>query len=375
MIRQPANDSPIGVAMKRQTFMALLLALLVSGAWIAPVTSQSQKKKTQPTVDPATLVWPGPPEKPRVRFVAAITGGEDVKGKAKVSLVERLAGRSPARDQMRLQKPYGVAVDKAGRVLVADSAQRAVLVFDRDNKQTSQWRGSSQFPLSVPVGLALDAQGRLFVSDSSQGLVVVFSPQGAPVAAFGKGTLVRPGGMAVDATRHRLYVADAKLNQVLAFDTESLARVRTIGAEVTGKPKEFPGGTFSGATNVAVDAQGRVYVTDTFNCRIQVFDADGAFLRSIGSQGTRPGSFIRPRGIAIDSEGHLYVADAAFNNFQVFTSEGKPLMFVGASGDQPGQFLLPAGMAVDSQDRIYVTEQRLEGGRLQIFQYLAETRE
>jgi DNA-binding beta-propeller fold protein YncE len=359
--------------MELRTAGALLAAVLLLGIRTAPAAAQSQKKTQQQTVDPSSLVWPGPPEQPRIKFVAAIGGAEDVKGKTKLSFVERLAGRSPARDQTRLKRPYGVAVDNTGRIFVADAVQRAVLVFSRENKQASQWRGSGQFPLSQPVGVAFDDQARLFVSDSYQGLVVVFSPQGTPVAAFGKGVLARPGGMAVDITRHRIYVTDAKLNRVFVFDTSSFAQVRTIGAETAGTGKEFPGGVFSGVSNVAVDAEGRVYVTDTFNCRIQVFDADGAFLRSLGSQGTRPGSFIRPKGIAIDREGHLYVADAAFNNFQVLNPDGKPLMFVGAAGEQPGQFVLPTGMAIDSQDRIYVTEQGLDGGRLQIFQYLAQT--
>ena len=64
------------------------------------------------------------------------------------------------------------------------------------------------------------------------------------------------------------------------------------------------------------------------------------------------------------------MVDAAFNNFQIFSPEGQVLMFVGTAGEDPGQFLLPAGIFIDHEDRIYVTEQRLGGGRLQIFQYL-----
>ena len=350
-----------------------MVALLFGGTFL-PAAAQSKvdSKAGQATVDPASLVWPGPPEKPRVRFVTAVTGEHDVTGPVKLSWVDRLAGKKPARERLRLSKPYGVAADPAGRVYVADGALRAIVVIDHAGKQTTLWMGNGQFPLSVPMGLAFDGQQRLFVSDAYRGQIVVFSPDGRPVAGFGQGTLGRPGGMAVDAARNRLYVADAKASQVFVFNTSTLELERTIGVKWSGKPKRFTDGMLAGPTNVAVDSRGSVYVVDTIGCKIQVFDADGRFLRSLGSQGVEPGRFIRPKGIAIDSQDHVYVADSAFNNFQILTPDGQPLMFVGAGGDQPGQFMLPAGLYIDSRDRVYVTEQRLDGGRLQIFQYLAD---
>jgi DNA-binding beta-propeller fold protein YncE len=157
---------------------------------------------------------------------------------------------------------------------------------------------------------------------------------------------------------------------VLTFDLKTFRLLKAFGG--TSKSGEFEPGTLSGPTNIALDAAGRVYVADTWNCRIQVFNPDGRFLRTFGSQGARPGQFVRPKGVGVDSEGHVYVADAGFSNFQIFTPEGKPLMFVGSAGDAPGQFMLPAGMAVDHQNRIYITEQRPEGSRLQIFEYLPD---
>lgn len=354
--------------------IALLTLVVLCGPGAAGsvgVQTRKAKAPATPAVDVENLVWPGPPERPRVRFVAAIRGSADLQGKVKLSFIERMAGRSPARDQ-RLQKPYGVAVDNKGRIFVADGAQRAVVVFDREHRKVDLWRGTAQFPLALPVAVAFDGKGQLFVADSSRGQIVVFAPDGKAVAAFGRDVIGRPGGLAIDAGRRRLYVADAKLDRVFVFDVETFAIQLTIGEPARSDTVEFGGGVFSGASNVAVDAAGRIYVTDTFNCRIQVFDPAGNFLRSIGSQGTRPGQFIRPKGIALDSEDHLYVVDAAFNNFQVLASDGSPLMFVGASGEQPGHFLLPAGLAIDRQDRIYVTEQAIDGGRLQIFQYLGD---
>lgn len=114
-----------------------------------------------------------------------------------------------------------------------------------------------------------------------------------------------------------------------------------------------------------------VYVADTGNCRIQILDSTGRFVRGFGAQGDRPGEFIRPKGIALDSEGHIYVADAEFNNFQIFSAEGQPLLAVGVLGADPGQFALIAGLHIDAKDRIYTTE--MFHGRVQVFQYIAQS--
>lgn len=355
--------------MKRRS-VAVLLGMLCASS-LLPAAPGSGKRKEKPKSEaPVALVWPGPPAQPRIRFVEAITAAEDVTGRVKRSFVERLAGNSPQREEVRLSKPYGVAVDAAGRIYVADPAQRSILIFNREAHTFARWKGNGQFPLLLPMGLAFDGEGRLFVSDSFGAQVVVFDSTGKPVAGFGKDTFKRPGGLAIDVRRGRLYVADAKLNRIFFFDLRTFRLLKAIGGQSTsGNPEP---GRFSAPTNLALDSGGRLYVTDTFNCRIQVFDPEGKFVRAIGTQGAQPGNFVRPKGIAIDSEDHLYVVDAGFSNFQILTPEGKPLLFVGAMGDRPGEFLLPAGMAIDRNDRIYVTEQRLNGGRLQVFQYLSE---
>jgi streptogramin lyase len=101
---------------------------------------------------------------------------------------------------------------------------------------------------------------------------------------------------------------------------------------------------------------------------VEVFSAEGKFVRRIGRQGTRPGEFVRPKGVAYDKEGHLWVVDAAFNNFQIFTPDGKVLMFVGAYGQNPGEFNLPTDIYIDRNNRVYVSDSL--NARVQIFQFL-----
>lgn len=220
----------------------------------------------------------------------------------------------------------------------------------------------------MPVGVAVDSDDRLFVSDAVLHAVICFSPTGQPIANFGTTALGRPGGIAIDRQRNRLYVVDAKESRIAVFDTTSLKFVGYFGRP--SPPGRRDNGTFLSPTNAAVDRDGYIYVADTGNSRVQILDPTGEFLRAFGTQGDSPGEFIRPKGIAVDSEGHVYVADAEFNNFQILTPEGVPLLAVGTLGGDPGQFALVAGLYIDSEDQIYTTE--MFQGRIQVFQYIPQ---
>jgi len=67
--------------------------------------------------------------------------------------------------------------------------------------------------------------------------------------------------------------------------------------------------------------EGNVYVTDTLNNRVEIFDADGKFISAFGKSGDGPGHFARPKGIAIDRDGHIWVVDAVQQRVQVFDTE------------------------------------------------------
>jgi DNA-binding beta-propeller fold protein YncE len=121
---------------------------------------------------------------------------------------------------------------------------------------------------------------------------------------------------------------------------------------------------------VAVDGDGNLYVTDMYNNRVEVFDADGKFIRQWGKQGDRPGTFSRPKGIAIDADGHVWVADAVQDILQCYTADGQFLMWMGGHGLFPGQFRALAGLYIDKNNRIFTAEQY--PGRVQMFRYFTD---
>jgi DNA-binding beta-propeller fold protein YncE len=352
----------------RNCLRVLHASLILYLLFPASVLSAGSKKQREEQVDTSKLVWPQPPQPRRIAFVAQITGVDDVVGVPKRSWVDRAAGARPPAPRQALKSPYGVAVDSKGQVYVADAANRTVFVFNLELKRVERRGDRPPARLTVPIGLAIDDQDHLFVSDASLHQITCFRPDGEVLAVFGLDDLQRPAGLALDNRLHRLYVADAKANRLAIFDSTSFRLLQQIGG--TSTPGKAEPGTFSAPSNVAVGADGQVYVTDTWNQRVQVFDSAGKFVRTFGRHGVTPGDFVRPKGIALDSQGHIYVADAEFNNFQVLASDGSPLLAVGDYGTNPGQFALIAGMAIDKFNRIYVTDQW--HGRLQVFQYFPE---
>ncbi|MBI4522581.1 MAG: 6-bladed beta-propeller [Deltaproteobacteria bacterium] len=312
------------------------------------------------TEKPADLVWPVPPEQPRIRFVRSLCCLDDFGKSGRDAWLESLFGSSGT---LRMSKPYGITTDKDGKVYVTDTGFRTVWIFDEKAKKITTLGGGA---LGTPIGVAVDAKGKAFVSDARGQRVHVFDATGKQVMVLGqKDEFGNPAGLAIDRSTNRLYVANSKLHKIRVYDTESGKFLFDIGGRGSDNGKlNFP-------TNIFV-RNGRLYVTDTGNFRVQLFDLDGSFLKTFGKVGDTFGQFARPRGIGVDSEGHIYVADSAFDNFQIFNEEGKILLFVGSRGSDPGFFSIPSGLHIDDQDRIYVADQY--NNRVQVFQYLSEKR-
>lgn len=348
------------------------LIVLVCVPWAFAQNKKAAKKSAPaapPAVDLSKLAWPPLPDVGRIRYLTAVTGEEDINPstkKRKSSWMDRMAGVSLPGEQgkLALRKPYGIAVDSKGAIYVADPGTAMIFVFDLDGKKVS-YRGRQQ--VSTPSGLAIDDSDRLFVTDSTQHVVLCFKPDGSLETSFGRDKLAKPVGIAIDLENRYLYVADVDLDKIFVFDVDTYRLVRSFGqrSDATLAP-----GTFDRPSNLAVDGDSNLYVVDTFNNRIQVFDADGQFVRMFGKQGNTAGAFMRPKGIAIDADGHVYVVDAEFNNVQVFDADGRVLMFFGDRGNQPGTFTLAAGIAIDQNNRVIVSEQWT--GRIQIFRYVTD---
>ncbi len=165
-----------------------------------------------------------------------------------------------------------------------------------------------------------------------------------------------PRGLAV-AADGSFFVADSRNNQIVHFDKDGNF-LNSWGSPSGTMDINSPDGTFNEPWGVAVGADGRVYVTDTWNHRIQVFNPDGSFVTKWGSftvNGQVDG-FWGPRGIAIDQANRVYVTDTGKQRVVVFDSNGNYLTQFGSRGLDLGQLDEPVGLAIASDGRVFIAD-------------------
>lgn len=183
----------------------------------------------------------------------------------------------------------------------------------------------------------------------------------APVQVIGSsgsepGQFQAPRGMAL-APDGSLYVADSRNHRIqhLAPDGTVLHVWGRFADQASG---DAPGGTFYEPWDVAVGQDGSVYVSDTWNHRVQKFTADGQFLGMWGffGQGEGPEAFWGPRGLAVDQQGQLYVMDTGNKRVVIFDPDGNFITQFGMAGFDLGQFDEPVGIAIDANNNIFITD-------------------
>ena len=169
------------------------------------------------------------------------------------------------------------------------------------------------------------------------------------------------------------YIADSRNNRIMHISSDgtllnewgTFAAIDYFGGPVSEADalKQAPIGTFSEPWGVAVGPDGSVYVTDTWNHRVQKFTGDGKPVKIWGQYGQpvpelpeSQSSFWGPRGIAVDSRGHVLVADTGNKRIVIFDSNGNYLSEFGTGGFDPGQFDEPVGVAVGPDGTVYVTD-------------------
>lgn len=338
-------------------------------------SSYVDRRKFWENLDLSKIVWPNPPAITRIKYLTYWSGEKFVEKKQekkKQSWMERMAGvttgETPdSKPRWQLVFPNGVGVDSKGLVYIADSKVRAIFIVNVDTGDYKMIKNGSDGNFKWLTGLAIDDTDRLFVSDSSLKHVLVFDPNHKVEGVISEG-LYDPGGLAIDNENRLLYVTDAEQDLVMVYDADPPYKLlRKMGKPGT-KHTSTTEGEFAKPTNVAVDKDGNVYVADTWNNRIEIFDADGEFIRAWGKNGDGPGYFARPKGIAIDGDGHIWVADSVQDRVQVFTPEGRLLIYMGGHGLYPGQFQSLINLTIDKKNRVLTTEQM--PGRMQVFAYI-----
>ena len=204
--------------------------------------------------------------------------------------------------------------------------------------------------------VGVDSKDRVHVCTRTEHPVLILDREGNFLGSWGEGILLDPHGICFDA-EDNVYYADREPCVVLKFDKagkkvwECGDRNRPSDTGFTKENKDVlrAGGPFNYPTDVAIASTGEFYVSDgDRNCAVHKFSAEGKHLFSWGGPGVGPGQFNRPHSVW-EAEGRVYVADRNNNRIQIFTPEGKYL-------DQWGGFVQPAKIYVDRNGIMYVAE-------------------
>src|SRR5829696_3753326 len=179
--------------------------------------------------------------------------------------------------------------------------------------------------------VAADAQDRIYVFQRKDPPVVVFDRDGTYLGAWGSGEVTDPHGLKI--VGDTVYTTDRSDSVAKSFtlDGKPLMELGTRGVHsdtgnITNWLAERAAGPFNHPTEMMRHPNGDIYVTDGYrNARVHRFAADGTLKTSWGTPGNGPGQFHLPHSIAFDDDGKLYLADRSNKRIQIFTPEGQYL--------------------------------------------------
>jgi hypothetical protein len=327
---------------KQKTMKARAKDLLHRAGLLALVLCLAEGCATHKATAPHTYFFPAPPDAPRLQFLTGFSSEKALRGNEPRTLMSFVTGAQPSAKE--IGKPYG-AVASGHRLLICDTAAGAVLVAGLQDRRFGVLETQGEGALKLPLNITADEDGTCYVADTGREQVVIFDKAGNYVASLGQSGEMKPRDVAVNQSR--IYVADLQKHNVHVFDKATRKPLFDIphAGEQTNKTR----GLFT-PTNLALDSKGRLYVSDSGAFRIQVYEPDGTYLRSVGEMGDGQGQFARVKGIAVDRDNRLYAADAMSQVVQVFDEEGKLLTWFGDPGNDARIQNLPAKVLVDYDD-------------------------
>lgn len=345
------------------------LSILCTSLLMAGCTAAPQVIDFHPGIEGAqpAMAWPGAPEPARLEYAGMLVGEQNFVRIGQESTGTRflrwLTGLGEGNERIaQLVRPQTGIVDSRGRILVTDSGNPSVFVFDELNGSYDVWHEAmSGFDFLSPVGIAEHPAGGYLVADADIAAIFYLSSEGVPLGRFTTDTLLRPTGLAIDADNGNVYVADKDASHVKVYSP------RGVLLQVIGEPGAGEG-QLNAPLHIHVTAD-KLFVSDALNANVQIFAKDdGRPLGQIGQRGLYVGNLVRPKGVTTDSDGNVYIIESYYDHLLIYNQGGEFLLPIGGTGADVGRFYLPAGIWSDNSDRIFVAD--MFNARVVIFRYL-----
>ncbi len=247
-----------------------------------------------------------------------------------------------------LAQPEGLFAAAGTLVFVADTGNNRIVRLDTASPATVTTFApdpSDLPPLIAPKGMAFRQGQGIYYTQSANGIVVALNTAGSYQFTFpATPALSNPTGIALTHDGNEVWVCDTGNHRIVIYDSNGQF-LRTMGSFGTGP------GQFKSPLGVAKLLDDTMAVVDTGNNRIQVFYADGTFIHEFGSSRLRS-----PTGIVSVSDGRLFVTDTGNHRLAMFEDNGTWIRGVGGFGTALGQFHSPAGISVAAHDDLIVAD-------------------
>ncbi|NHM29946.1 6-bladed beta-propeller [Neobacillus terrae] len=255
-----------------------------------------------------------------------------------------------------LEKPMDVS--KIGQFLyVTDTNHKQIQVFDTSGTPIFKFgkQGTGQGEFQFPYGIDGDKKGNVYVADLYNGKISIFTSKGKFIKYFTDEStkadfLKSPGGLRI--YKNSLYVTDIQSNRVMKYDLNSGKKLMDL-TSATSKDD-----ILNAPNAVTIDSENNIYVSDTGNQRLVIYDKSGKFLRIINgsTDGKGDSKFVNPRGIGVKSDGTLLMVDNMTHFVYGFDKNGKQVFQFGGLGSDKEQFYLPNGLFVDDKGEVFITD-------------------
>ncbi|MBN1343786.1 MAG: NHL repeat-containing protein [Phycisphaerae bacterium] len=273
-----------------------------------------------------------------------------------------VVARISATGDKAMHLPTDVAVDGRGRVFVADGAADRVVRFSPEGRFESEITEVGGEALCRPVGLTIGQGDELWIADTGNHRLVVVAPDGKPVRSLklpksSSDRATDPTDVGLSPGDKRLYVVDNDNHRVLACDPAEEVWT-ALGRE--GRSL----GQFEWPFMICAGPNGYVCVTEALGARVQRISPTDRWAGQVGRWGVEVGQLFRPKGVAMDADSRLFVSDSTLGVVQVFATDARLVGVLTDGQGAPVRFVHPMGMCFDKAGRLYVVE--LEANRVAV---------
>ena len=242
--------------------------------------------------------------------------------------------------------PRGIAACDNGDIVVAEMSGHRITTFNKEGKKVRSFRG--QF--TNPCGVAITDDGHILVTDDHrlQKLTtdgVLLKLVGSSENGSGRLQFNTPVGITVHPITGQIFVADFRNNRIQVFNNNL-----TFSHTITSAGKK----QFDCPCDVALDNEGKLYVTELWNHGITKLSTKGQYISTIGSHGSAPGQLLRPSYLTINNN-LVYVSDTGNNRVSIFNTNGTFVHCFGKRGSGK-ECKGPRGIAMDTSGRLCVSD-------------------